>query len=50
MMAHEFVEVILYNAPINVSLIPLPDIGGDLYNLLFKGHTPGAIIFYNAPL
>ena len=26
---------------------PLLGIGGDLYNLLFKGHTPGAIIFYN---
>ena len=22
----------------------------DSYNLLFKGHTPGAIIVYNAPL
>ena len=28
---------------------PLPGIGADMYNLLFKGHTPGAIIFYNAP-
>ena len=37
-------------APINVKPhLPLPGhIGGDLYNLLFKGHTPGAIIFYNA--
>ena len=39
-----------YNAPINVKPhLPLPGIGGDLYFLL-KGHTPGAIIFYNASL
>ena len=39
------------NVPINVKPHPpFPGIGGDLYNLLFKGHTPGAIIFYNTPL
>ena len=26
---------------------PLLGIDGDLYNLLFKGHTPWTIIFYN---